>query len=135
MSAFRIFPTRAAAARYELACWLIHLRRRAAQGDGTLTNIVTRAKENVAAEWVDDLPTLRAFVTGLTAQQVVDLRARLDRLPIMGRRNGQLVTDSGYTLRWAEPRQTAAGTWAVVCPPFDPGGVAEPAWPPVPTPV
>ena len=128
MTSYRIFATQANAARYELACWLIHLRRRAAQGDGTLLNVVTRAKEAVAAEFVDDLPSLRTFVTGLTGAQVVELRARLDRLPLLGTRSGALVED-GQTLRWAEPRQTADRRWAVVCPPFDQGGVAEPEWP------
>lgn len=132
MATYRIFATKANADRYELACWLIQLRRRAAEGDGTLLNLSTRLRENVTAEWVDDLPSLRTFVTGLTNAQVVALRARLDRLPMLGRRGGVLVED-GQTLRWAVPRMTADGRYAVTCPPFDVGGVAEPSWPAVST--
>lgn len=129
MATFRIFNTRRNAEIYALACWLRILRRRAAEGDGTLLNIVTRLRERVVDEWPDDHDTIRTTLTSLSNAQLAALVERSERLPLLGRRNGQLVIDDGHTLRWDIPRQTADGRWAVECPPFDAGGGPEPAWP------
>lgn len=134
MTTWRTFPTQAQAARYELAVWLRILRRRAAEGDGTLKNIVTQLRERVVDEWPDDTDSLRTWLGTLTAKQLADLRARLAKLPLMGRRHdGALNEADGYTLAWAVPRQTKAGEWAVPCPTFDTGGGPEPVWPDPPT--
>jgi hypothetical protein len=69
---------------------------------------------------------------GLNPAQLTALRARLDRLPWLGVREGQSVDTDGYTLAWAIPQQTASGQWAV--PSFLGGGVPEPAWPVPPIP-
>jgi hypothetical protein len=128
---WRTFNTRRNAELYEFACWLRLLRRHAAAGDGTLRNIVTNLRERVVDEWPDDHDSLRTMLQGMTNQELLDLRARVDNLPQMGRRasDNRLNEVDGYTLRWDEPRETAAGTWAVQCPPFDDGGGPEPEWP------
>ena len=129
---WRTFATRINADRYELACWLVVLRRHAAAGDGTLRNVVTQLRERVVDEWPDDLASLRTTMAGLSRTQLDALRARIDNLPQMGRRghDNTLNELDGYTLRWDVARLTLAGTWAVQCPPFDPGGDPEPEWPP-----
>lgn len=129
---WRTFTTRINADRYELACWLILLRRRAAEGDGTLLNVATRLREQFAGSWPDDFTSVKATVQAMTRAQLDTFRAKLDRLPVLGRRNGVIVDTDGFTLRWDVPRLTAAGTWAVQCPPFDNGGGPEPVWPPAP---
>ena len=129
---FRTFTTQTQAARYEFACHLRILRRRAAEGDGTLKNVATQLRERVVDEWPDDHDAIRTWLASLTAKQLTDLRARVASLPLMGRRGdtGQLNETDGYTLAWDVPRQTKAGTWAVQCPAFDNGGGPEPEWPP-----
>jgi hypothetical protein len=129
VTTWRTFATRRNAEIYALAVWLRILRRRAAEGDGTLLNIVTRLRERVVDEWPDDHETLRTTLTSLTNAQLAALVERSERLPLLGRRLGQLVIDDGHTLRWDIPRQTADGRWAVQCPDFDPAGGPEPAWP------
>lgn len=136
MDTYRIFPSRIGAERYAIACHLRILRRRAAQGDGTLRNIVTALRERVVDEWPDDHEALRTWLATLTAKQLTDLRTRIARLPLMGRdHRGALVEDRGHTTAWDAPRQTKDGRWAVQCPPFDTTGGAAPVWPdPVLTP-
>lgn len=130
MATYRLFPTRVAAERYELACWLRILRRRADQGDGTLKRIDTWARENVT-DWPDDHEALRTWLGSLTAAQLRAVRDRVARLPLMGHRHdGRLNEHDGYTTAWDVPRQTRDGGWAVECPPFDPTGVAAPDPPP-----
>lgn len=129
---YRIFPTRIGAERYALGCHLRILRRRAAQGDGTLKRIDTWARENVT-DWPDDHEALRTWLASLTAAQLKAVHDRVARLPLMGHRHtGALNEDDGYTTAWDVPRQTKAGTWAVQCPPFDATGGSEPEWPPPP---
>lgn len=131
---YRLFATRANAERYALACHLRILRRRAATGDGTLLNVVTRAKERVVDEWPDDHDALRTWLGTLTAAELRALRDRVANLPLLGRRHdGTLNLADGHTLRWDIPRQTADGRWAVQCPPFDTGGEPSPAWPALPS--
>ena len=132
---YRLFATRVAADRYAFACHLRILRRRAHEGDGTLLNIATRAKERVVDEWPDDHDTIRTWLATLTAAQLRALNDRVARLPLLGRRNdGRINEADGYTTAWDVPRATKDGRWAVQCPPFDTGGVAAPEWPdPPPT--
>ena len=134
MTTYRTFATRINADRYELACWLLILRRHAAAGDGTLRNIVTNLRERVVDEWPDSLADLRTTMLGLSRAQLDALRARVDNLPQMGRRasDNRLNEIDGYTTAWDVPRETADGRWAVQCPPFDDGGDPEPEWPPSP---
>lgn len=131
---YRIFATRLAAERYALACHLRFLRRRAAEGDGTLRRIDTWARENVT-DWPDDHETLRTWLGSLSAAELRAVRDRVARLPLMGRRHdGRLNETDGYTTGWDVPRQTRDGRWAVECPPFDASGGPAPEWPdPPPT--
>jgi hypothetical protein len=57
-----------------------------------------------------------------------------DRFPLWGKNAAthQWNEDSGFTVAWAQPRETAGGEWAAPCrDPNDPGGVPEPEWPEV----
>jgi hypothetical protein len=126
---WRIFATRRNAEIYALAVWLRRLRQRAAQGDGTLLNVLTRLKERVVDEWPDDDVSLRDALLAMTNQQLIDLGVRLNRLPWLGVDHQGVSTEVGQSNRWAEVRQTAAGTWAVPAAPWDASGVTEPAWP------
>lgn len=128
---WRTFQTLHSAQVYEMGCWLRLLRRRAAQGDGTLLNVATRLRENFAGSWPDDSTTIASILSSMSANELASLRSRLDQLPILGRRNGALVADAGHSVCWAEPRLTLDGLWAVPCPDFDRGGVPEPLWPEV----
>lgn len=126
---WELFTTRINAERYALGAWLLALRRRAARGDGTLLNVLTRLRERVVDEWPDSLVELRATLQGMNAPQLQALRDRVDKLPWLGTRNGS-STEVGQTLAWAVPRETLAGEWAV--PSYLGGGVPEPAWKPSP---
>lgn len=126
---WRIFATRREAEIYALAVWLRMLRRRAAETDGTLLNVVTRLKERVVDQWADDDATLVDLLTGLTNPQLVALASRIDRLPWLGVDANGVKTEVGPSTRWAIPQQTADAQWAVVAAPWDLKGIAEPAWP------
>jgi hypothetical protein len=127
---WEVFGTRINAERYALAAWLLALRRRAAQGDGTLLNVITRVRERLVDEWPDSLAELRSMMLAMNPSELTALRTRLDRLPWLGTRGGVLTETDGRTLAWFIPQQTLSGQWAVRS--FLGGGVPEPAWPPLP---
>jgi hypothetical protein len=127
---WRTFTTRRNAELYALGVWLRMLRRRAAAGDGTLLNVITRAKERVINEWADDDATLRSALAAMTAAELTTLATRLTRLPWLGTDHVGARTESGPSTRWAEPRQTADAQWAVPAAPWDTQATdVEPTWP------
>lgn len=93
-------------------------------------DIVAQPEHDDATDAGVKLITAFIDVATLKAEQLDKLTA--DGVPLYGRdSDGNVVTDRGVTLRWCEPRQTAKGQWAVVCPPGVDGG-DEPVWPETP---
>lgn len=123
---WEVFASQRNAEIYAFGAWLLALRRRAARGDGTLLNVISRLPERVVDEWPDSLIDLRNTLLAMTNPQLLALQARVANLPWFGTRNGA-STEEGQTLRWAEVRVTASGQFAV--PSYLGGGVAIPVWP------
>lgn len=76
---------------------------------------------------------LNDFAAALTPTDVTvldDADLTPDRFPLLGMRSGEWQWVDGHTTAWAEPRETAAGTWAAPCrDDNDPDGQPEPVWP------
>jgi hypothetical protein len=121
---WRAFNTEAEAVEYAVACWVRILRDRAAEGDGTLRDVESGVKVQLVKAWPADLDAIADKI-----EDPEQLAADLETVPIFGRRDGRLVVDDGWTVRWAEPRLMVDGRWAVECPPFDPDADVDPVWP------
>lgn len=104
----RIFATEAEAERYDAEVFADLLIVAAERSDGTVERSDTGAKVS-PAQIVDAKSTDTAALVSFVR-----------RVPLYGRKaDGRLSRTDGVSTRWAEPRQTAAGEWAIAAVPAD----------------
>lgn len=98
---------------YATAAWMMVLRKRAAEGDGTLRNVASGAKESLVTEWPATIAETQAWLHTLQPDQYMRLKERLSNLP--------LYDPDGDRTEWDRPRVASDGRWMV----RKPEGVAE----------